>query len=74
MISNVAVLEFKTNDPDSNFTFKVSDVKDTVTELELEALMDYVIANDVLRSPSHGQLTGKVSATIQTTETTEMQW
>lgn len=74
MISNVAVLEFKTSNPDSNFTFKVSDVKDTVTELELEALMDYVLTNDVLRSPSHGKLTGKVSATIQTTETTEMQW
>lgn len=73
MIQIVAVLEFSTLDKDKNFTVKIKDVRSDATKADMEALMDYVIANKIFVSET-GDLQGKVACRLDTTNTTEMKF
>ena len=67
MVNNVAVLEFKTADPKNPYTVKVSDVRSDVTQAEMEAVMDYIVANDLFVTP-YGSILGKISCKLQKQE------
>jgi hypothetical protein len=71
------VMRFLTDTEGSYFTLSVDDIKadengiPTVTEAEVNDLMDLVIATNIFAT-SKGDLTGKKDAKIVTTETNEV--
>lgn len=73
MIERVAVLVFTTLDKNKNYTLRIKDVKEDVTQGELNALMDYIVTNKVFKTEL-GSLQGKASAKIETVNTTSMAW
>ena len=71
---NKLVMRFLTSLEGKYFTLTVDDIKtdengvSTVTEAEVNALMDLVITNNIFESSS-GNLTGKKDAKIVSTDT-----
>ncbi|APC39997.1 MULTISPECIES: DUF2922 domain-containing protein [Clostridium] len=70
---NKLVMRFLTTIEGKYFTLSVDDIKaddkgPTITEAEVNALMDLVIAKNIFLSTS-GDLTGKKDAKIVTTDT-----
>ncbi|MGH4121587.1 MAG: DUF2922 domain-containing protein [Clostridium sp.] len=71
---NKLVMRFLTSVEGKYFTLSVDDIKadengvPTVTEAQVNALMDLVIAKDIFASAS-GKLTGKKDAKVVTTDT-----
>ena len=72
------VMRFLTSIEGKYFTLTVDDIKadetgvPTVTEIEVNALMDLVIANNIFLS-ANGNLTGKKDAKIVTTDTSTVE-
>mgnify|MGYP001613976970 CR=1 FL=1 len=71
------VMRFLTATEGKYFSLSVDDIKTdeegvpTITEIEVNALMDLVIAKDIFAS-SNGKLTGKKDAKIVTTNISEV--
>jgi hypothetical protein len=74
---NKLVMRFLTATEGKYFTLSVDDIKtdgdgvSIVSEAEVNALMDLVIANNIFES-SNGNLVGKKDAKIVTTDTTTL--
>lgn len=73
MVNNVAVLEFSTLDPKKTHIVKITDVRSDVTQAEMEAVMDYVVAKQLFYTPD-GAITGKVSCKLQKQEVEEIEF
>jgi len=71
---NKLIMRFTTASEGKYFTLSVDDIKSdengvpTVTEAEVNALMDLIIANNIFAS-ANGNLIGKKDAKIVTTDT-----
>ncbi|MBZ9607307.1 DUF2922 domain-containing protein [Clostridium estertheticum] len=71
------VMRFLTSIEGKYFTLSVDDIKadeegvPTITDIEVNALMDLVIAKNIFAS-ANGSLTGKKDAKVVTTDTNEV--